>query len=307
MPINAHPDYLAAERGFHQAETSEQKIRALKKMISVAPKHMGAENLRKQLKTRLRKLKYSKEKQDKSGKSSYKGIKKDDMQAVIVGETNSGKSSLLSILTNAQPEIADYNFTTKHPIIGMTKYSGTNIQLIENPAIESEYYNKGLTNTTDTIIIIITSFEQLEKINQELKNFKGKKIIVFNDKDKRNQNELRKLEATLKSKKLNFIILSLRVGQDSQGGHFNLLKEKIFKSFNKIRVYTKEPGKKKTDRPIILKPDSTVKDVAEKILHGFSHRIKESRVTGPSGKFPNQKVGLQHKLKDLDTVEFKTN
>jgi ribosome-interacting GTPase 1 len=97
------------------------------------------------------------------------------------------------------------------------------------------------------------------------------------------------------------------VGQDSQGGHFNLLKEKIFKSFNKIRVYTKEPGKKKTDRPIILKPDSTVKDVAEKILHGFSHRIKESRVTGPSGKFPNQKVGLQHKLKDLDTVEFKTN
>lgn len=221
MPINAHPDYLAAERGFHQAETSEQKIRALKKMISVAPKHKGAENLRKQLKTRLRKLKYSKEKQDKSGKSSYKGIKKDDMQAVIVGETNSGKSSLLSILTNAQPEIADYNFTTKHPIIGMTKYSGTNIQLIENPAIESEYYNKGLTNTTDTLIILITDFNQLEKINQELKNFKGKKIIVFNDKDNRNQNELRKLEATLKSKKLNFILVNLKNKRADLDNSFN--------------------------------------------------------------------------------------
>ena len=76
------------------------------------------------------------------------------------------------------------------------------------------------------------------------------------------------------------------------------------KSFDKIRIYTKEPGKNKTEKPIILKPDSTVKDVAEKILHGFSNKVKETRLTGPSSKFPNQKVGLAHKLKDLDIVEF---
>ena len=55
-----------------------------------------------------------------------------------------------------------------------------------------------------------------------------------------------------------------------------------------------------------MKPGATVKDVAEKILHGFSKNIKETRIWGPSSKFSGQKVGLNHKLKDLDTVEFKT-
>jgi len=322
MPINAHPDYLVAEREHYLAQTLEDKIKTLKKMISVVPKHKGAENLRAQLKTKLKKLKEKFSKSKKSEKGSKQGIKKQDIQAVIIGETNSGKSSLLTLLTNAKPEIANYNFTTKHPVIGMMNYAGTQIQLIENPAIESEYYNKSLTNTADTLVIIITTLKQLEKINQEIKNFKSKKIIVFNNKNNLNQNELRKLEATLGSKKYNFIIINLRAGQYPQGGraisrekielstsevgsNLQSLKEKIFKSFNKIRIYTKEPGKNKTEKPIILNPDSTVKDVAEKILHGFSTKVKETRLTGPSSKFPNQKVGLQHKLKDLDVIEFK--
>jgi ribosome-interacting GTPase 1 len=77
------------------------------------------------------------------------------MQAVIIGMTNTGKSSLLKLLTNSEPEIADYNFTTKFPIVGMMNYLGTNIQLIDIPAIESDYYNKGLVNTADTILILV--------------------------------------------------------------------------------------------------------------------------------------------------------
>ena len=55
MPINAHPDYIAAEQEYLQAETKEQKIKCLKKMIALAPKHKGAENLNSQLKKRLAK------------------------------------------------------------------------------------------------------------------------------------------------------------------------------------------------------------------------------------------------------------
>ncbi|PIZ80854.1 hypothetical protein COY00_00380 [Candidatus Pacearchaeota archaeon CG_4_10_14_0_2_um_filter_35_33] len=73
-----------------------------------------------------------------------------------------------------------------------------------------------------------------------------------------------------------------------------------------IRVYTKEPGKTSTKLPIVMESGATVKDVAEKILKGFSRQIKEIRLTGPSGKFANQKVGLSHKLKDKDIVEFHT-
>jgi len=48
-----------------------------------------------------------------------------------------------------------------------------------------------------------------------------------------------------------------------------------------------------------------VSDVAKKIFHNSSI-IKETRIWGPSSKFPGQVVGLHHQLKDLDVVEFKT-
>jgi hypothetical protein len=73
-----------------------------------------------------------------------------------------------------------------------------------------------------------------------------------------------------------------------------------------IRVFTKEPGKKKAEDPVVLSKGSSVKNAAEEIYKGFSRQIKETRLTGPSGKFSNQRVGLAHKLKDMDVLEFKT-
>jgi len=300
MPINAHPDYLAAESKYHQAQTTEQKIQCLKKMLALAPKHKGAENLLKQLKTRLKKLKYSKEKEAKSGKSTQRGIKKEDMQAVIVGKTNSGKSTLLSHLTNAHPSISSVQFSTVEPVVGMMSYAGTGIQLIEIPAIESEYYDKGTVNTADTIIILVNSLEEIREITKALSKAEGSQIIVFNKIMPFSENQ-RKIQATLASKKYNSVIIST---QSKQG--YEELKNKIFESFDKIRIYTKEPGKPPSPKPIILNPDSTVRQVAEKILKGFSEKVRETKIWGPSSKFPGQVVGLRHKLKDKDIVEFKT-
>ena len=301
MPINAHPDYLTAEKEYEQAQTLEERIEKLKKMISRAPGHKGAENLRAQLKTRLKKFQSQLTRQKRSGKSSQTGIKKHDMQAVIIGKTNSGKSSLLSILTNAEPKISENKFTTTTPVIGMMNFEQTNIQLIEIPAIDSEYYDKGLVNTADTILILVNKIEQIKETLEKIKNSSGKKIIIFSKIDLLKEQEQRKLSATLQSKKYNFVLISAKTKEN-----LDELKEKIFQSFDKIRIYTKEPGKPKSKKPIIMKPDSTLKDVAEKILKGFSEKVRETKIWGPSSKFSGQKIGLKHKLKDLDVVEFKT-
>ncbi len=302
MPINAHPDYLAAEKEYFLAENDEDKLKALEKMISLAPKHKGAENLRAQLKTRYKKLKEKIISEKKSRKSSRAGIKKEEMQAVITGKTGTGKSSLLSLLTNARPEIADYPFTTKVPIVGMIDYKGTGIQLIENPAVESEYYDKGLTNNADSILILITNLNQIQEIEKKLNKATGKRIIVFNKTDLLSENEKRKVSSTLASKKYNFKLISSKTEEGIEA-----LKEKIFRSFEKIRIYTRQPRERtKSNKPIILPPNSIVKDVAEKILKGFSSQVLQTKIWGPSSKFPGQIVGLKHKLRDLDIVEFKT-
>jgi ribosome-interacting GTPase 1 len=75
---------------------------------------------------------------------------------------------------------------------------------------------------------------------------------------------------------------------------------------NIIRIYTKEPHKPSTNIPIILPSGASVKDAAESIRNGFSLQVKETRITGPSSKFSNQKVGLSHILKDKDIIEFHT-
>jgi hypothetical protein len=302
---NQSPFYQQAEARFLEAKTDGEKIKFLEEMIRECPKHKSSENMLANLKTRLKKLKEKSEKtkfQKKAGKKA--GIKKEDMQAVITGFTNSGKSSLLNILTNASPEISkneNVKFTTKSPIIAMMNYSGVQIQIIENPAFESEYYDKGLTNSADTLLILITDLNQIQEIEKELQFSNTKKIIVFNKSDKLNHQEKRKISANLQSKKYNFVLISTKTLEGIEE-----LKNKVFQSFNKIRIYTKEPGKPvKKDKPVILKSNSTVRDVAEKILHGFSENVKEAKITGPSSKFPNQRVSLNHLVKDLDVVEFK--
>jgi small GTP-binding protein len=304
---NQSPFYKAAQGKFLSAKNDEERLEALEEMMRECPKHKSSEAMLANLKTRHKKLqeKLDRIKKSKSSSGNRVGIKKEEMQAVIVGKTRVGKSSLISILTNSKPLIsnsAGQSFTTKFPQVGMTDYSGVKIQIIELPAYESEYYDKGIANTADSLIILVDSLEQIKEIKQELDiKAKGKQIIVFNKIDLLSETEKRKLQATLQSKKYNFVLISCKTLEGIEE-----LKEKLFKSFDRIRVYTKEPSKAKSTRPFVLNQGSTVKDVAEKIFHGFSKQIKETRITGPSSKFANQKVSLSHILKDLDLVEFKT-
>ena len=113
-------------------------------------------------------------------------------------------------------------------MIGMMNYKNVNIQLIEVPAIESEYYDRGLVHTADLIIILVDKIEDIDEIVKKIGDFNEKILIVFNKIDILNQNEKRKLEATLKSKKLNFIMISAETKENLEQ-----LKEKIFYGFGK--------------------------------------------------------------------------
>ncbi len=136
---NQSPFYIRAEKKFLSAQSNEEKLKWLEEMIRECPKHKSAEKMLANLKTRYIKLKEKIESAKKTKRGSKKvGIRKEDVQAVIVGKANTGKSSLLSILTNARPKISESVFTTTQPQVGMMNFSGVNIQIIEVPAIGSE-------------------------------------------------------------------------------------------------------------------------------------------------------------------------
>lgn len=301
MPINAHPEYIEAESKFHAASNDEERILALEEMIRHMPTHKGAENLRKNIRTRYKKLKAESAK--KAKKSGKKGIKKGDMQAILLGLTNSGKSSILKAITNADPKIASYGFTTNEPLQGTLNFQGCTIQIIDMPPIASENFDKSLLNSADTILIVVEKIHEIKIIQDSIKNLnkKAKIIIIFNKIDQQDDENKRKITATLKTKKYNFILVSTKTDEG-----IDELKEKILESFNVIRIYTRQPGTKQDSVPVVLTPNSTLKDVAEKVLHGYSKKVKYAKITGPSSKFVGQRVGLKHIVKDRDVVEFFT-
>ena len=63
----------------------------------------------------------------------------------IIGLPNAGKSSLLAAMTNATPKIANYQFTTLNPNLGVASYDDKEITLADIPGlIEGAHEGAGL-------------------------------------------------------------------------------------------------------------------------------------------------------------------
>ena len=148
----------------------------------------------------------------------------------IVGMPNSGKSSLLSVLTSAKPKIANYPFTTINPNLGVTNYDNKEVTLADIPGlIEGAHEGIGLGDKflrhierckSILHLIDITNNNLLEnysKVRKELfkysnKLVKKREIIVFNKIDMINEEEINKKINIFKKKikKKIFIISALK-------------------------------------------------------------------------------------------------
>src|SRR3989344_6059863 len=104
MPTNPGFEYENAVKEYHKSQTDEEKLNALKLMLSTAPSHKGSEVLRSDIKNKIAKLKSKIEKTKKQAKKGYTlTIKKEGAATIsIVGTTNTGKSTLLKKLTGAK-------------------------------------------------------------------------------------------------------------------------------------------------------------------------------------------------------------
>jgi len=54
MAVNATPQYKKAEEEYRRAQTAEQQIACLEKMLVLLPKHKASEKVQSDLKTRLK-------------------------------------------------------------------------------------------------------------------------------------------------------------------------------------------------------------------------------------------------------------
>jgi len=81
------------------------------------------------------------------------------------------------------------------------------------------------------------------------------------------------------------------------------LKEEIYNALRFMRIFLKPQGKEADlVEPLIVKEASTVGMVCDAIHRDWRRRFRFANVWGPSAKFPGQRVGLDHGLRDSDVL-----
>ena len=327
MPTNLPPEYSEAEERYRQATNPKERIARLEELISTVPKHKGTDKLRADLRKRLSKLRRSAQTQKKVSRheSAFHIDKEGAGQVAIVGPANVGKSALVTALTNANPVIAEYPYSTTAPTPGMMLVDDVQIQLVDTPPLEKEYIEPELLDLirrSDIVLLVVNlqtyPVEQLEETIALLKEHRiapcrlrdrySEKdrmmfkpfMVVANKSDDEESDELFEIVCELLDEDWSCLPVSAMTGNN-----LSRLKRILFEELGIVRVYSKPPGEEPDlEQPFVLKKGSTIEELAGKVHRDFIKGLKTARVWG-TGVYDGQMVGRDHVLHDGDVVELR--
>jgi len=327
MPTNLPPEYYSAEKKYKEAESISAKISSLEELVSIIPKHKGTDKLRADLRRKLSKLNDEQQKKKSLGKhkSDYHIDKEGAIRVVLTGPPNSGKSSILDALTNAEPKISDYPYTTWLPLPGMMPVLDIKVQLVDTPPLNTEHIEPelfDLLKTADLILLVVDLQESpLLRIEQCLPMLEQQKIAPIQFKDRyinephmtllpfimvvnKNDNEVYDEDFDIFNELCEFKECPTVSISALFKRNFKQLEHLVFEQLNIIRIYSKPPGKDPDMvQPFVLRTGGNIEDLAMKVHKDFAEKLKSARVWG-KGVFDGQPVGKDHVLNDQDVVEL---
>jgi len=324
MPTNLPPEYFDAEKRYKHAANPREKINALEELISTVPKHKGTDKLRADLRKKLSQLREDAIKRKKSGKGDLYTLEKQGAaQVALAGLANSGKSSVLKTLTNANPVIADYPVSTLIPLSGMMPFEDIQFQLVDLPPVGNESTDgwvSGILRNADLLLLVVDLSDGPEIQAEILMNqLSGWKIFLLKKGEQREREGLSYKHLIVAMNKSDLSgTEEEKIRMDRKYGTYyplvsistvrkegiEELRRAVFENAGIIRVYSKEPGRSPDmDTPFTLSAGSSVLDLAELIHRDFVSNLKYACIWG-SAKFGGQRVQKDYILSDRDVVEL---
>ncbi|MFV1956772.1 MAG: GTPase [bacterium] len=326
---NLPPQYIEAEEQFRKAGSPSEKLEALEKMLALIPKHKGTEKIQVQIKKRITKWKDQTESQKKVGakRTDPSHVPREGAaQVVLIGPVNTGKSAILSAITNSSPQVAEYPFTTRIPQPGMMFHNDIPVQLVDSPAFDpsvTERWISTLIRNADMSLMVLDIsrddlLEQMEASEAVLDDLKIELVPpeeskVFSDDGWAkipciylgNKCESKKIDERLSVlRELIEDLPEINLVSAEEGTGLENLKRLIVGSLGLIRVYSKRPGKEPDmTAPFVLKEGSTISELARMVHKDIGAKLRFARVWGKS-VFDGQRVSHDYELLDGDVVEL---
>ncbi|MCJ7568021.1 MAG: 50S ribosome-binding GTPase [Anaerolineales bacterium] len=327
MPTNLPPEYFTVDKRYRAATTTEEKIETLEELLGTIPKHKGTDHLRSDLRRKLSKLKDSLQKGKAASRQvSVFSIKKEGAgQAAVVGPANTGKSSLVAALTNAQPEVAEYPFSTWNPTPGMMLIENVQVQLIDTPPLNRDFVEPDLIDMirrADLVLLTIdiqdSPFDQLEETVAFLESHR---IIPLHRKDDFPQdrrhairpflivvnkvdNEILAADYKVFTELLEDVWHTVPISATT-GHNVEQFKWTVFDLLEIIRIYSQAPGKEPNlNSPFVMQRGGTIEEFAALVHQDIASDLKTARVWG-SADFDGQMVRRDFVLQDGDVVELR--
>ncbi len=151
----------------------------------------------------------------------------------------------------------------------------------------------GVTSARVLIREDITAEQLVDHITGD-KNY-AQSITVLNKIDLVDEKFLKNVKTKIKSE-------VVPLSADS-GINVDLLKEKIYEKLDFIRIYMRPKGGE-TDfkEPLIIRRNSTIEDVCNKLHRSMKKEFRYGLVWGKSVKFAGQRVSINHVLEDEDVL-----
>ncbi|QDU38725.1 GTPase Obg [Maioricimonas rarisocia] len=327
MPANLTPQYQKAEEEYRRAQSPQERVACLERMLQLIPKHKGTEKLQADLKSRLKEARESQqeEKSSQKGGKRYRIPRQGAGTVIVLGPPNSGKSRILAELTNAEPEVAPYPYSTREPMPAMMTFEDVTIQLIDTPPVSESHlepYLVGFVRSADLVLLCFdgSSDDAPDETAAVLEQFAARKTVLdahsgFDEDDYSvvhvntrllvtrgdDPDVATRLELFREVVALPFAVDRVEL---ERAESVESLRRTIYDALGVARIYTKRPGKPADyDAPFTIPRGGLVEDLAGKIHRELADSLKFARVWRDN-ELDGQTVGRDFPLCDRDVVEL---